>query len=405
MAQIKLYLHKKDGSIIEYIAAEIDSITLSLYDVPGNPENPEVPPVVPSDSVVVEKISFDSLTTGMYYQMWYVDRDSYWGLQELTSDEIVVPTRFLGDWRDGYMYLHLHNHDFEVASRRTNNTWMFLVEGINMCDRLIGKINNDEVEDCTEENLAELYIYRSWYQYLMLDSFGDIQYNGKELSRTEAFDSIITDLLTYVPKASIEKDYGRVNRSVGWMILSKMYLNAEAWNVAGIANFAKSAQDCYRISAAFADSIIIKGGYSLESDYFTNFKVDNQISKENIWNILCEESYGDGLEFHNLTHHYALKDKYGMKEQPWNGYCTTHKVIGIYEAGDRRIETWARGQQYDKEDSVIKISVGIDESAYMKMPIYVRKPNSWPYNLEAFKLMNAGLYSINFDFPVYYTDT
>ena len=403
MAQIKLYLHKKDGSIIEYIAAEIDSITLSLYDVPGNPENPEVPPVVPSDSVVVEKISFDSLTSGMYYLMAYVDRYIYWGLQELTSDELIVPIRYMGDWDDDRQYIELHNHNFDYRRRR--DSWHFLMNGINQCDGLIAKIANDEVKDCTEENLAELYIYRSWFQYLMLDSFGDIQYNGKELSRTEAFDSIITDLLTYVPKASIEKDYGRVNRSVGWMILSKMYLNAEAWNVAGIANFAKSAQDCYRISAAFADSIIIKGGYSLESDYFTNFKVDNQISKENIWSILCEESYGDGLEFHNLTHHYALKDKYGMKEQPWNGYCTTHKVIGIYEVGDRRIETWARGQQYDKKDSVIKISVGIDESAYMKMPIYVRKPNSWPYNLEAFKLMNAGLYSINFDFPVYYTDT
>jgi hypothetical protein len=239
----------------------------------------------------------------------------------------------------------------------------------------------------------------------MLDSFGDIQYNGKELSRTEAFDSIITDLLTYVPKASIEKDYGRVNRSVGWMILSKMYLNADAWGVVGIADLAQSAQDCYRISAVFADSIISRGGYSLESDYFTNFKAENQSSKENIWSILCEESFDDGLEFHYLTHHIALKDKYGMRSYPWNGFCTTHKIVGIYEDGDRRIETWARGQQYDKENNAIKISVEIDENTYKKMPIYVRKPNNWPQDLEAFKLMSAGLNKVKFDFSVFYTDT
>ena len=405
MAQIKLYLHKSDGSIIEYIAAEIDSITLGLTYEPVVPEIPDVPPVIPSDTVVVEKISFDSLTSGMYYLMAYVDRYIYWGLQELTSDELIVPIRYMGDWNDDRQYIKLHNHNFDYQRRR--DSWHFLMNGINQCDGLIAKIANDEVKDCTEENLAELYIYRSWFQYLMLDSFGDIQYNGKELSRTEAFDSIITDLLTYVPKASIEKDYGRVNRSVGWMILSKMYLNAEAWNVAGIANFAKSAQDCYRISAAFADSIIIKGGYSLESDYFTNFKVDNQISKENIWSILCEESRDDGLQFHLLTHHRTLQEKYGMKSEPWGGYCATHKIIGIYGDGDKRAKTWARGQQYDKDGNILKYSSSLNSYEYESMPIYTRRPNNWPQNLEAFQMIAGDAYNakVNFDFPVYYTDT
>ncbi len=405
IAQIKLYLHKSDGSVIEYIAAEIDSITLSLYDVPVDSEIPDVPPVIPSDSVVVEKVSFETLMLDIYEHLIdYVHRDSYWGLQELTTDEMVVPTRYRGDWSDGGVYINLHNHNFKSGYKITR-TWKYLINGIYLCDNLIGGIENDKVKDYSEEDLAELYVYRSWYHYLMLDSFGDVTYNDKEISRVAAFDSIITDLISYVPKVSNEKDYGRINRSVGWMILSKMYLNAEAWGVIGKANFAPSAQKCYDISAIYADSIISRGGYSLEPDYFTNFKVENQSSKENIWSILCEDSYGDGLEFHYMTHHYALRDKYAMKDGPWNGYCTTHKIIGIYEDGDKRIETWARGQQYDIEDNTIKASAGIDESSYIKMPIYVRKPNNWPYDLNAFQSMKAGLFSVDFDFPVYYTDT
>lgn len=412
MAQIKLYLHKNDGSIIEYVAAEIDSITLGLYDVPVNPENPDVPPVIPSDTTVVENVPFDTLMLDIYENLiGYVDRDSYWGVQELTSDELVVPTRMYGDWYDRGLHTALHNHDFESVALRVGiggiaNMWRYLMDNINKCDRLIAKIAKGELKDCTEESLAELYIYRSWFHYLMLDSFDDVQYNGNEISRVAAFDSIMSDLLTYVPKASKEKKYGRVNKYVGWMILSKMNLNAEAWGVVGKAKYASSAQVCYETSAAFADSIIYKGGYSLESDYFTNFQVENQTSKENIWSIVCEEQDELGLQFHLLTLQDVSQDFYGLKERPWNGYCTTHKVVGIYGEGDKRIATWERGQQFDKEGNATSTTISVDYGTYIAMPKYVRKPENWPQDLEAFQLMVENSYGgVAFEFPGYYTDT
>lgn len=412
MAQIKLYLHKTDGSIIEYIAAEIDSITLGLYEVPVDPEIPDVPPVIPSDTTVVENVPFDTLMLDIYENLiGYVDRDSYWGVQELTSDEMVVPTRMYGDWYDRGLHTALHNHDFESVALRVGiggiaNMWRYLMDNINKCDRLIAKIAKSELKDCTEESLAELYIYRSWFHYLMLDSFDDVQYNGNEISRVAAFDSIMSDLLTYVPKASKEKKYGRVNKYVGWMILSKMYLNAEAWGVVGKAKYASSSQVCYEASAAFADSIIYKGGYSLESDYFTNFQVENQTSKENIWSIVCEEQDELGLQFHFLTLQDVSQDFYGLKERPWNGYCTTHKVVGIYGEGDKRIATWERGQQFDKEGNATSTTIHVDYETYIAMPEYVRKPGNWPQDLEAFQLMAENSYGgVAFEFPGYYTDT
>ena len=412
IAQIKLYLHKTDGSIIEYIAAEIDSITLGLYEVPVDPEIPDVPPVIPSDTTVVENVPFDTLMLDIYENLiGYVDRESYWGVQELTSDEMVVPTRMYGDWYDRGLHTALHNHDFESVALRVGigeiaNMWRYLMDNINKCDRLIAKIAKGELKDCTEESLAELYIYRSWFHYLMLDSFDDVQYNGNEISRVAAFDSIMSDLLTYVPKASKEKKYGRVNKYVGWMILSKMNLNAEAWGVVGKAKYASSAQVCYETSAAFADSIISKGGYSLEPDYFTNFKVENQTSKENIWSIVCEEQDELGLEFHLLTLQYVSQDFYGLKERPWNGFCTTHKVVGIYGEGDKRIATWERGQQFDKEGNATSTTISVDYETYIAMPEYVRKPYNWPQDLEAFQLMVENSYgAIAFEFPGYYTDT
>lgn len=367
----------------------------------------------------------------------YVYREGFWSLQENTTDECVVPTRFAGDWYDGAAFWTLHNHRYDSKTREIskdgqsgNNAWAFAYRGISKCNSMMKWMRSIDLDVKRPADMAELYILRAWYHYLMLDNFGNVQfvsqladdnYQAKQGQRHEIFDSIMVDLLQYVPQARETKIYSRVNKHVGWMVLAKMYLNAEVWGVVGKAKYAPSVEECYKKASAYCDSIIEKGGYELTSNYFDNFKVENQGSTENIWCVFYDASFSMGMQFHQMTLHYSSKDSYGLKNQPWNGYCTTHKVIGLYGEGDKRIDCWERGQQYSKAGSALEVKVPVDSLTYVKMPKYVRKPANWPATFEEFvalagrdtvwKDKEAGTIKsmdvkpFTFTFPAYFTDT
>jgi hypothetical protein len=380
----------------------------------------------------------------------YAYREGFWSLQENTTDECIVPTRYQGDWYDGANFWSLHNHRYTAKSREIagngqsgNNAWAFAYRGISKCNSMMKWMrntttimNNQKVtlDVARPAVMAELGVLRAWYHYLMLDNFGNVQYvsqlgeNGysaKQGQRHEIFDSIMVDLHKYVPQTEEKKIYSRVNKHVGWMVLAKMYLNAEAWGVVGKSPYAKTAEDCYKMASLYCDSIINNGGYQLMSNYFDNFKVDNEGSSENIWCVFYDASFSKGMQFHMMTLHYASQESYGLKNQPWNGYCTTHKVLGLYADGDVRVNCWERGQQYSKAGEVLGAKVPVDSTTYVLMPQYVRKPTDWPATFEDFvaiatdtikdkngnplKTKNGAdstkLGSRDFFFPAYFTDT
>ena len=409
---------------------------------------PEIYSEYDKDEFESSESAFDSKIGDVYVHLQrehgYAYREGFWSLQENTTDECLVPTRYLGDWYDSGNFWSLHNHRWDSSSREIArggepgaNAWGFCYTGITKCNSMINWIKSIGLEQKRPQDLAELHILRSWYHYLLMDNFGGVPYTSKfgdenyepkYNTRQEVFDSIMTDLHQYVPVASTQKIYSRVNKYVGWTLLSKMYLNAKAWGVIG-AKYAPSEEECYKLAAAYADSVISKGSYELTDDYFSNFKVDNEGSTENIWSVFYDASFSQGMQFHMMTLHYASKDSYGLQKSPWNGYCGSHKLIGLYldpatgEPVDERIKCWERGQQYTKAGELIKVKVPVDSETYKNMPQYVRKPADWPATLEEFEelaktkgvikeiVLNDGsgikekVSTVTFEFPAYFTDT
>ena len=410
---------------------------------------PEIYSEYDKDEFESSESAFDAKIGDVYVHLQrehgYAYREGFWSLQENTTDECLVPTRYLGDWYDGANFWNLHSHRWDSSSREIArggepgaNAWGFCYTGITKCNSMIKWMKSIELEKKRPQDLAELHILRSWYHYLLMDNFGGVPYTSKfgdenykpvHNTRAEVFDSIMTDLNEFVPVASKQKIYSRVNKFVGWTLLSKMYLNAEAWGVVGKAKFAPTAEKCYELAAAYADSVITQGGYNLTPDYFTNFKVDNQGSSENIWAVFYDASFSQGMQFHMMTLHYASKDSYGLQKSPWNGYCGSHKLIGLYkdpvtgEDADDRIKCWERGQQFTKTGDSIKVKVPVDSETYKRMPKYVRKPANWPATLDEFEKLAAEkgvmteivltdgsgrkekVYTVSFEFPAYFTDT
>src|SRR5690606_39747900 len=81
-------------------------------------------------------------------------------------------------------------------------------------------------------------------------------------------------------------DYGRANKSVGRMLLAKLYLNA------GVYTGTQRFDD----AATYIKKVIDEGGYSLDANIVSIFSGDNYLSSEIIFpfipDAITSQSYG-----------------------------------------------------------------------------------------------------------------
>ncbi|MEJ7680181.1 MAG: hypothetical protein WKG06_20435 [Segetibacter sp.] len=73
---------------------------------------------------------------GAAYTNLYGFRGGITNANEVTSDEIVVPTRG-ADWGDGGHWVRLKLHTYRPNDSEINGTWNMLYAGVSTCNRLI----------------------------------------------------------------------------------------------------------------------------------------------------------------------------------------------------------------------------------------------------------------------------
>ncbi len=122
---------------------------------------------------------------------------------------------------------------------------------------------------------AEARLMRAMAYYYMMDLFGKANFATEDdainsqpavANRAELFSFIETELKdidTDLVNAK-QNEYGRADKAVAYMILAKIYLNAEVY--IGENKYADCLSYCEKI---------INGGYSLATDYLHNFMADN----------------------------------------------------------------------------------------------------------------------------------
>jgi hypothetical protein len=117
-----------------------------------------------------------------------------------------------------------------------------------------------------------------------------------------------------------------MNYYAGQALLAKLYLNAKVYT--GAEQNAKVIAAC--------DEIINSGKYSLESNYFANFNVDNSNSKEFIFAIPYDKIFYTGFNLVMQTLSYLNQQTYNLAAQPWNGFCTLEEFYNSYTDDDLR---------------------------------------------------------------------
>jgi len=254
----------------------------------------------------------------------------YIPLNEVTTDEMIVPTRG-ADWGDGGHWVRLKKHTYNSNDPLPSNGWSFCYTGVSTCNRLLAmpQINSDE----GKAYIPELKVLRALYYYWLLDWYGNVPLSidyadtkpPANATRQQVYDFIEKELLEngpQLPKAGPNEvaTYGRVTYYTAYAILAKLYLNAKVYT--GTAQWDKAIAMC--------DTIINSSKYSLAPNYVDNFVPNNSTSKEFIFAVPFDHVHLTGFNLGMMTLSYLNQGTYNINAQPWNGFATVSEFYNSY---------------------------------------------------------------------------
>lgn len=241
---------------------------------------------------------------------------NYFAIQEISTDEAILPYRGGTDWGDNGIYLAMHQHTYQSTDPNIRNTWNLILQGMS---RAITAINTlPTLSDANAKvYLAEARGMRAYYSMLTLDLFGlvfvkeDVGETSKILRGEEAFQYIKNELLAVEPNLDATVGPGRLSKGAVWGLLARLYLNAAVYrDVYGTPVF--KAEEMDKVTE-YCDKIINAGTYKLSPDYFSIFGSDNHSNPELIFAVDQRAE----LNGHNRMAYFSLSgDQFPLPAYP-----------------------------------------------------------------------------------------
>ena len=292
--------------------------------------------------------------------------NGYYEATEVTTDEVIVPTRGT-DWYDNGKWLDLHHMTWTGNSPGTlgnvNDAWNQLFNGVARANVVLDAMQN--VSFATKPGIvAELRVLRALYYFALQDLFGGVPIVCPETAnpicsgigietrarntRAEVFNFIESELIAARPdlpatwSASMN---GRMTQGAVDAMLASLYLNAQVFSgtvtTAGLQKGTARWQDAVTVS----DRILNSGNYTLATDWRSNFRADNGNSKENILTVKYLNQPGLGLHFVMESLHY---NQYSGGSTPWNGFSTLAETYRAFDPADQRRQIFLAGPQVNQ---------------------------------------------------------
>ncbi len=166
-----------------------------------------------------------------------------WNVQELPSDEAIV----------GYNWNDAGIQELGFSTWSSDNHWLYECFSrfnyqIALCNEFLRTIGNASgliAEDEINTLRCEARVLRDLSYYHMIDIFGRGPWTDENsvvgatpptYDRKQLFDAVVADLLAAVPglRPASQQVYGRISREAGYMLLVKIYLNAEVYTGQGM---------------------------------------------------------------------------------------------------------------------------------------------------------------------------
>ena len=238
-------------------------------------------------------------------------------LQEISTDEAILPYRGGTDWGDNGIYMSLHRHETLSSDPNVNNTWNQIVQSISRSVTAINALATNNYVNA-KTFLAEARAMRAYYNMISLDLFG-IAFRKEEPDATseilrgdDAINYIKSELLAVEPLLDNTTGPGRMTKAGVWGLLAKLYLNAAVWRDVYAATFTFKADEMDKV-IEYCDKIISSNQFQLASEYFSIFDNNNHSNKELIFAIDQRQD----LNGHNRMAYFSLSgDQYPLAAAP-----------------------------------------------------------------------------------------
>lgn len=243
---------------------------------------------------------------------------NYFALQEISTDEAILPFRGGTDWGDNGIYIQLHKHENISSDVNVRNTWNNILIGVSRALTAINSLPTNPYAD-SKIFLAEARGMRAYYSMLMLDLYGlifvkeDASETSKILRRQEAIDYIKSELLAIEPVLDNTGGPGRLTKAAIWGLLARLYLNSAVYRDVYASSFTFKSEDMDKV-IEYCDKIINSNQYSLATDYFSLFNDNNHTNKELIFAVDQRADLGNG---HNRMAYFSLSgDQFPLPAYP-----------------------------------------------------------------------------------------
>lgn len=334
-----------------------------------------------------------------------------WNLQEITTDEAICA------WGDVGIS-DLTTQTWSPSNPFLTALYQRLGLSITYANDFISLTNGSSDPKVIQYN-AEARFLRALAYYWFMDLFGNPPFTTEEdgvgkfypeqIQRADLFDYVVTELKAIediLPDAGTGT-YPQADKGAVWMLLARVYLNAEVYT--GTAHW----DDC----KTYTDKVINSGAYALAEDYRQNFSADNNYPT-NPEMIFAWEQDGINtqgyvgttfiIESSSDATYLRAEDYHGLTSNTnWNGNRARKDFMNIL------VDTLATyGGPIDMND--VEFSQAKDKRTFLKMKLSIDIPSassSGDYGIGVYKftaLNHDGTQPANYnaayactDFPIF----
>ncbi len=270
----------------------------------------------------------------------------YWYAQELTTDEAVIA------WNDATIQ-DFHAQDWDAQDPFIAALYYRIFYTVSVCNEFIRETTDAKLDGRGEpaDVREQVAVYRAEARFLRALAY----YHALDLFRTVPFVTEADEVGSFFPEQISSQDlflyieeelqaienellapktneYARVDQAAAWMLLAKLYLNADVY----------IGQDRYSDCADYSKRII-DGGYSLEPVYEHNFLADNQTSNEIIFPVAFDgnrtQTFGGMTFVINASIGGDMDPAASGVEGGWGGLRTTSAFVAKFpEVGGTVVE-------------------------------------------------------------------
>jgi hypothetical protein len=242
---------------------------------------------------------------------------TYFALQEISTDEAILPYRGGTDWGDNGIYISLHRHETTSTDPNVRNTWNNLVQSLARAVIAIDALPTNK-DPNAKVYLAEARAMRAYYNLVLLDLFNIcfIKEKPSDISTivrgVEAVDYIAKELIAAETDLATNVGPGRITKAGAWGLLARLYLNASVYRDRYAQTHSFTAEDMDKV-IDYSNRIISSGAFALSPDYFSIFDDNNNSNKELIFAV---DQRAD-LNGHNRLAYFSLSgDQFPLPQFP-----------------------------------------------------------------------------------------